>query len=240
MLDDNDDDERTKPGWWLRRAAKALAGLALVAALGGGLWFVVNGLDQAKPAPKSLQQVTLLKPPPPPPPPPPPKVEEPKVVEKKEIFEPELQKLQPPEDLPKPDQPPPSLGIDAMGDGPGDGYGLVGSPGGRSLLERGGGGQGGGSRWGWYASLIQAQIQDALQRHEKTRRASFRGTVIKLWPGTDGRIVRAELATSTGDAALDAALANEVLTGLTLRQPPPKDMPLPIVIRATARGPRPA
>lgn len=234
-----DDDDQTKRQGWLRRCAKALAGVSLLAMVGGGMWFVLTGLDSARPVQKSLQQVTLLKPPPLPPPPPP-KVEEPKIVEKKEIFEPELQKLQPPEDLPKPDQPPPSLGIDAIGEGPGDGYGLVGNPGGRSLIESGGGQGGGGTRWGWYASIVQAQIQDALQRHEKTRRASFRGTVIKLWPGADGRIVRAELASSTGDADLDAALANEVLTGLTLRQPPPKDMPLPIVIRATARAPRPA
>ncbi|PKU21339.1 energy transducer TonB, partial [Telmatospirillum siberiense] len=35
----------------------------------------------------------------------------------------------------------------------------------------------------------------------------------------------------------DQAIEREVLEGMTLRQPPPKDMPMPIVVRMTARRP---
>jgi hypothetical protein len=40
---------------------------------------------------------------------------------------------------------------------------------------------------------------------------------------------------STGNSELDAAVRDEVLSGLTLREPPPKDMPMPIITRVTAR-----
>jgi protein TonB len=42
---------------------------------------------------------------------------------------------------------------------------------------------------------------------------------------------------STGDAELDAIIRNEVLGSLTLREPPPKDMPMPMVTRVTERRP---
>jgi hypothetical protein len=45
------------------------------------------------------------------------------------------------------------------------------------------------------------------------------------------------LAGSTGHPVVDAAIKEEVLTGLQLEEPPPADMPLPIVIRLTARRP---
>lgn len=232
-----DDEDRDRS--WLRRNLARIAGVVVIAGLGGAAYWGVTQFGAVKATPKQIQQVTLLKaPPPPPPPPPPPKVEEPKVVEKKEIFEPELQKLEQPKDVEKPDAPPP-LGVDAVGTGPGDAYGLVGTPGGRGLLAgQGGEGGGGGTRWGWYAGIVQTQIQEALQAHEKTKRASFRPTVIKIWPDRVGRIVRVELVGSSGDQAIDAALANEVLAGITLKQPPPEGMKLPIVIRASARAPR--
>jgi hypothetical protein len=52
-----------------------------------------------------------------------------------------------------------------------------------------------------------------------------------------GRIARAELAGSTGDPAVDAAIKNQVLTGLQLQEAPPSGMPLPIVMRITERRP---
>jgi periplasmic protein TonB len=42
---------------------------------------------------------------------------------------------------------------------------------------------------------------------------------------------------STGDPELDAVIRNEVFGGLVLREPPPKDMPMPMVARVTARRP---
>jgi hypothetical protein len=36
---------------------------------------------------------------------------------------------------------------------------------------------------------------------------------------------------------MESAIKNEVMAGLQLREPPPKDMPLPIVLRLTAQRP---
>jgi periplasmic protein TonB len=61
---------------------------------------------------------------------------------------------------------------------------------------------------------------------------------VKIWADASGRISRAALAGSTGDPELDRALAQEVLTGLQLSEPPPGDMPMPIVMKITARRSR--
>lgn len=229
-----DDDE----GGW-RRHWPAVA--AFVVALAGIAALVLVGAegDKAQPAPKSLSQVTLLKPPPPPPPKPvPPKVEE-KVAEKppeKAIIE-EPQPIAKPKELPPlpalDDGPPPGpLGLDAVGDGAGDGYGLVGQPGGRGLIgSGGGGGGGGGSRFAWYAGVVEASLKRALGEHERTRDRRFRDVALQLWVGADGRITRARLLGSTGDAETDRLLVDDILPGLTLGQPPPAELTFPIAMR---------
>jgi hypothetical protein len=55
--------------------------------------------------------------------------------------------------------------------------------------------------------------------------------------GNDGRISRATLSGSTGDASLDDALKNQVLTGLSLPEAPPSDMPMPIVMMISEARP---
>ncbi len=56
---------------------------------------------------------------------------------------------------------------------------------------------------------------------------------MRLWSDPSGRIQRVQLVDSTGDPNIDAVLTREVLQGLQLRQPPPNDMPMPIVMRVT-------
>jgi periplasmic protein TonB len=58
-----------------------------------------------------------------------------------------------------------------------------------------------------------------------------------VWADGSGRINRIQLVSSTGDAELDSVIRNEVFNGLTLREPPPKDMPMPIVTRVTENRP---
>src|SRR5262249_24003545 len=147
----------------------------------------------------------------------------------------EKPKEAPPKPLAKSEPLPGPLGLDAKGEGPGDAFGLSGKPGGNGLLGGGdGGGGGGGSKWGWYVSLVQSQIEEALRKNDKTRSAKLRIAVL-LWPDATGRIDRVQLMSSSGDAGIDEAIKNEVLIGLKLREPPPKDMPVPIVTRVTAR-----
>lgn len=138
---------------------------------------------------------------------------------------------------PKPEAPkaPGPIGTGIKGNGPPDGFGL-GYGAGNGLIGGGSGRGVGGSRFGWYAGEVQTAIQQALQQNPKTRDA--KGVItVRIWPDRMGRITRASLANSTGDPALDDAIKNQVLTGLTLQEPPPKDMPLPIVMRITAKRP---
>ena len=137
---------------------------------------------------------------------------------------------------PKADEPPPvDIGTGIKGDGPPDGFGLSG----RGTGQRSGGGTAvnpSRSRWGWYAAQVQSRIQQAVRSHPSVRTASLRAE-IKVWADSSGCITRAKLASSTGSSELDNALRDQVFTGLTLSEPPPDGMPMPIVLRVTARRP---
>jgi protein TonB len=216
------------------------AALGAIAAIGGGVWFVVSDGNDLPP-PKQLRELTVVNivlPPPPPPPPPPPMIEQPKVIDQPKMVEQEMLEDQPvekPVDEPVKDaknqEPPGPLALDAKATGPGDLFNLGSKVGGSPYGGRGGGG---GSRWGWYASIVQTQIEAALRANEKTRSAVTQ-VQVRLWADSTGRISRVELASSTGNAELDAAIRNEVLGRLTLREPPPNDMPMPMVTRVTMR-----
>jgi TonB family protein len=60
---------------------------------------------------------------------------------------------------------------------------------------------------------------------------------VRVWVDSAGRVTRAILAGSSGRAELDSALKNEVLAGLQLQSPPPEGMPMPIVMRISAKRP---
>ena len=135
------------------------------------------------------------------------------------------------EDQPKAPEPPKDepIGTSIKGEGS-DSFGLGSGTGNGSL-----GGKGNGSRWGWYASQVSSRIQQTLQQNRKTRTASM-NIKLKVWPDATGRIVRAQVAGTTGDSQTDAAV-KDALTGLQLEQPPPADMPAPIVLRVAAQRP---
>jgi outer membrane biosynthesis protein TonB len=106
----------------------------------------------------------------------------------------------------------------------------------------GGGGNGdniggdGGTVFGYYASQVGDQVRAALSRNDKTRNASFR-IKVRVWADANGRITHAALAESTGDPAVDAAIQNQVLVGLQLQQPPPQNMPMPIIMMIREQRP---
>jgi len=134
-------------------------------------------------------------------------------------------------EAPKP-QAPPSLGTSITGPGGGPDMGLS-----SGLGEGGGyGNGGGGSKFGWYASEVQSRIADALRGNPATRTASM-DIKVRIWADSTGRIFKARIQGSTGDPSLDAALQNNVLTGLQLSDAPPADMPMPIVMRLSAQRP---
>jgi periplasmic protein TonB len=209
-----------------------------------GLLALVVGvalLPKSKPsAPvRQMERIVQVQLPPPPPPkvqPPPPKVQPPPDKMEKETQPTEAKKAEAPK---KADAPPPTaMATGIKGTGPGVGLGSSGTGiGGGNAI--GGTGTGGstGSKWGWYAGQVQAKIADALRQHPKTKAAAISGLQVRIWPDATGRITRAALAGSTGNAAVDAAIEREILSGLQLTEPPPAGMKLPITLRLSAKRP---
>jgi TonB family protein len=144
-------------------------------------------------------------------------------------FVEETQPDSPPE--PEPEAPAP-MGSNIQGDGPPDGFGLSGRGGGGMIGGTGRSG-GGGSQFGWYAGRVQNAVSSAVRSHKLTR--SARMTIkARIWVDASGRVTRAALEGSSGDAAVDRALQGEILTGITFPDPPPQGMPMPIVMRINA------
>jgi protein TonB len=84
--------------------------------------------------------------------------------------------------------------------------------------------------------IVTSQIEAAMRANPKTRNIATQ-IQVRLWADGTGRVTRVVLTPSTGDAEVDAAIRNDVIGGLTLREPPPKDMPMPVVTRVTAHRP---
>lgn len=133
------------------------------------------------------------------------------------------------------DAPSPAMGTNVAGNGAPDGFGLGGNKGG-FLGGGANGGKSGGSRFGWYAAMVIKSVTDALGRHPKTRNSSF-NIKVRIWSDLGGRVTKAKLAETTGDPVVDEAIKNEILSGFQLAEPPPEGMPMPIVMRLTARRP---
>jgi periplasmic protein TonB len=217
--------------------------VALVVLLLLGAALLVARLLRDDGVPQRHAITTVMKvvlPPPPPPPPKPPQepppqpqkmLEQPKVTTS-EPPKPSQAKAAPTKAAPSSVPKPPGNPLTAEA-GPGaNPYGLAVGNGSGDVV--GGGGGGGGSQFGYYAGLIQSQVQAALQHDEKARAGRFK-LMVRIWLGPGGRVTRAQLGGSTGNAALDAAI-ERVLAGVTIGESPPADMPQPINVRITAQG----
>lgn len=208
-------------------------GLLLVMA--AGAYFFLGG--DSKPAKKAATTVNImpvLPPPPPPTPPPTPPPPPPDAMEPPPDA-PEFVEETAPEAAPEPAAPdePAPMGSNIQGDGPPDAFGLVGKGGGGMIGGRGTGVGGNASRFGWYAGRVQNTISSAIRNHKLTR--SSRMTVkARIWVDRTGRVTRATIEGTSGDAEIDRALQNEILTGIQLPDPPPDGMPMPILMRINA------
>jgi protein TonB len=215
-----------KQGFFERYRIAIVVGVVLVVII-GTIGVLVKMYGKVPPPHKSEEIVIHLQPPPPmpPPPPPPPQPPEQKFVEQPKDLKPLVKN-----DVKTPDKPPGPPTPAASG--PPSDFGLGGPGGGGG----GGDGGGGGSVWGWYAGEVQTQIADALRKNDKTRDARLR-IKVRIWSDSSGRITRAELSGSSGDPSVDEALKNQVLTGLSLPEAPPSDMPMPIVMMINEQRP---
>jgi TonB family protein len=230
-------------------------GLLLLAALTFGVHWIAT--HREGPAPRKVMQFNLvhvlplpqtakLLPPPPP-------VVQPKVVEPQHATRVELKPtdFMPPE-APKAASEAPAgggrLALAAEADGPGDGFNLGGNIGGRGLLSGGGLGDGTGEgrgdslgaddgnsrRFGWYYARIGSEIENVFRKQKKLSTASTR-VELRVWADESGRVDRVQLIRSTGNPELDDAIQSVV--GLRLGEAPPRDIPMPMIARVTARRP---
>jgi len=213
-------------------------GAAALVAVGAGAFFLLGGESKPKKKTSTIVNVMPVLPPPPPPPTPPPTpppappdpVEPP--PDAPEFVE-ETTPDSPPE--PEPEAPAP-MGSNIQGDGPPDGFGLVGKGGGGMIGGRGTGGGGNASRFGWYAGRVQNTVSTAVRSHRATRSSTL-SIKARIWVDASGRVTRASLEGSSGDPEVDQALQREILNGLQLPDPPPEGMPMPIVMRINAARP---
>ena len=216
------DEEEAPTGFKKWRAPLIVAVLTIA-----GIWWAAKTFSKAdgrgsKKDNVAMVQLHLPPAPPPPPPPPPP----PETMKEEKMIENEKEEEAPPDPTPV---------VDTALKGPGAGPIPV-AAGNRGFFGNRNTGLSVKARWNAYAGQVQARIADALRNHRRMRNANFR-LEVRIWPDNAGRITRAQLAGSTGDRAVDAALKDEVLTGLQLQEPPPQGMPMPIVLRVSARRP---
>lgn len=197
-------------------ARRIALGVAVILFLAGIVAVVRAVMSEAPPPARVVQTVSLL------PPPPPPQIEEkppePQIKEEVVIAEP-----QPVEQDAAASA---DLGVDADGTGSGDGFGLVGKKGGRDLLD--------GGPFGWYGSLLGADIQDSLAARKKLRQVKY-SAMLDLWIDRTGRIEKVELVRTSGNRDLDAALRTAVAELGKVREPPPPEMPQPVRLQVTSR-----
>jgi TonB family protein len=227
-----DEDEEDQKRGWRHRVARAVVGLVLIGGLGTAVYFILNGATKTEHhAIQTVTRVTL--PPPPPPPPPPPKVKPPepdKVVEAPKIQEPKITAAKPPEKAPPKPQQPPSTPLTAEAGTGSNPYGLAVGDGSGNVI--GGGGGDGKVSYLSYGRVVSTDVQAALRRDEKLRSAKFVAE-LRIWLDPTGKVTRVQLASSSGDPAVDSAVERS-LTGLAMHEPPPKDMPQPIRLRTRA------
>jgi outer membrane biosynthesis protein TonB len=225
------DDDKPRESFLKRNRIKIIVGVTFVVIV--GLVATLLKMYGKVPPPHKPEEIVIHlqplppMPPPPPPPPPPPQPPEQKFVEQPKDLKP----LEKKDEQKNPDKPPgPPM---PAASGPPSDFGLGGTGGGG-----GGGGFGsGGSQYGPYAAEVIAAIKARLEANSKTSKANFHGLKTRIWADKTGRIIKASITGTTGDPAVDDALKNEVLIGLQLQEPPPSDMPMPIVLRISAERP---
>jgi protein TonB len=193
---------------------RLILGAVVVLFLAGIIAVARVVMTDVSPPPRVVHTVSLL--------PPPPQIEEkPPEPEIKEVNIPEPQPLDQDEPAASAD-----LGVDADGTGSGDGFGLRAKKGGRDLLE--------GGPFGWYGSLLGADIQDSLAARKRLRQVKYTA-VLDLWISRDGRIEKVELVRTSGNRDLDTTLRMAVAEVGKVREPPPAEMPQPVRVQVTSR-----
>lgn len=206
------------------RFVPLIAGAAIVLIVVIGLIWAIRGMMQDKPdQPKRqvAQVIKLVRPPPPPPEPPPPPPPEEKIEE-------QLPQETPEETPPDEAAPAEQLGIDAEGVAGGDGFGLAARKGGRDLLG------GGGAVFAWYTGRLKDAILNMLSDDERIRKGKYQVTV-RVWVGSDGKVERIKLQSTSGSRELDSAIEDVLQKMGRMDEAPPLEMPQPVTLRIVSK-----
>jgi len=201
-----------------------LTGVAIVAVVVIVLILLVRNMMQQKPdSPKRqvAQIVKLVRPPPPPPEPPPPPPPEEKI---EEPLPQETPEEAPPDDAPSSDQ----LGLDAEGVAGSDGFGLAARRGGSDLVGNGK------AMFAWYTGRLKDAILGILADDERVRHGKYQVTV-RVWVGSDGRVERVNLQSTSGNGELDSAIENALRKMARMDEAPPLEMPQPVTLRIVSK-----
>ncbi|WP_342325169.1 energy transducer TonB [Kosakonia sp. BYX6] len=221
----------------LRRLGKYLIAIALAAAVGWQLW---QWLSAPAGVQRKAPEVTTIIPLPPPPPPPP----KPEPPPEPETPPPEQTMVEPtPVEKPAPEEPKPAeepkaadnnaqpmqmnsdaqAGSDAFNIGAGSGGGMAGS---------GGAGRIGNATYGQYLGYA---LQKLVRENDSTGYLAYQLDV-DIWIDREGRVTRAEIRRSSGDADVDEKVAT-VLRNAVLTQRPTTTTTMPVKVRLNSRRP---
>jgi TonB family protein len=193
-------------------------------------------LHSSKPEPARIPPpVTMVVIQPPKPPPPPPPLPQPKTIVQPKMATPVAKPVipnQPAKPAPPKPSSAPALGTSLKSNGTSNAFDLSGNGSGNGIIGGSGTGGGGG---GSYGDAVSYQIQQALQKNAVTRHAAA-GLVVRIWVDASGTITRVELEKSSGNAEMDDAIQNKVLSGMQLNAPPPGTQ-MPIEMSLTGEQP---
>ncbi len=188
------------------------AGVLILLLVALGIWRLATSQAVSIKHEEPVSQLMAVTPPPPTPPPPKPQ----EVVKEQPTPIPQNQ----PQEQPKAQAPAnnavtenaaPQDGGDAFNIGAGNGEGMTGG-GGAGLFNP-----------AMFNAYIASVVKIAVQKDDTLKNKNFRAAV-SLWFSPQGKITKAQLRSSTGSDAYDAALT-ALLTGLPpLEQPPPQQI----------------
>jgi protein TonB len=176
----------------------------------------------------------------------PPKEDKPKEEPPKEldVQKPQLSLNEPAEAAPPGEKPhDDQLGVDADGEGAGDGFGLMSKRGGRDITTLGSGGAGGHGtalssgvsrfNFGSYGGLVRQRLQGELAATAALHEQDY-VALIWVWIDVHGRIERVELPQGSGFSEIDSAL-RKAFAQMPALPEPPNGLPQPLRMRVTAR-----
>ena len=206
----DDGNERNLLWLWI------VLGVVVLAAMAYGLWLLTSStVGKEKKAPPTT--TALLLPPPPPPPPPPPQEQPPEPVETLKPVPVEM-----PTPTPQKTDTPAAVSIDSAATGAGDSYGLQGGgPGGMGGVGATGTGTGpaGGISDGFYGQNLRNALQQRIQDQDSVNRQVFSAD-FAVWVDPRGRVTKAELLRTSGDARRDQKLLAILEATADLDAPP--------------------